>query len=172
MLFYYFGNKEELFDFICEYTLEFARTTYVRGFEIDTDDFLERYDALTERKRHAMLANPEIIAFYESFFREETASEFEKIAEQTAEIRNAVYSKIFDDIDYSLFRDDLDGKAVVNYIKWLMDGYAEQLMHDYKSGGFSMADEAAIADEWCKYYAFVADLRRVFYKEASEDGDH
>ncbi|MDR2043627.1 MAG: TetR/AcrR family transcriptional regulator [Clostridium sp.] len=29
MLFYYFGSKEELFDFLCEYTMEFARNTYL-----------------------------------------------------------------------------------------------------------------------------------------------
>ncbi len=165
MLFYYFGSKEELFDFLCEYTLAFARTEYVNRYETDSGDFLQRYKMLTELKRKSLKEFPEVISFFESFYQEENKHYFGKFAEDIEEMRQLILRRIYEGIDYSLFRRDLDGTAVVKYMKWLFDGYEADIMHRFKRGELNTSDEAALAEEWSKFYAFTDDLRQIFYKE-------
>lgn len=172
MLFYYFGSKEELFDFLCEYTIEFMRTKYVNLYESNTGDFIERYKVLTEVKRKVMSEFPEIISFFESFYHEENAPYFDKFSKDIIEIRKLIYGKIYDNIDYSLFRYDLDGKAVVNYLKWLFQGYEADITERFKRGEVSVSDETALASEWSKFYAFTDNLRQIFYKEDNHNGHH
>lgn len=166
MLFYYFGSKKELFDFLCEYTLEWAKNKYLREFKADTGDFLERYRKLTELKRKAISEFPEVIKFYESFYHEENAPYVEKFTTETQEVRRQVIDSLYGGIDYSLFRSDIDGEAVVKYIQWLFDGYTADTEARFRQGRIKMEDENALAAEWKRFYAFVDDLHHIFYKEA------
>lgn len=164
MLFYYFGSKEELFDFLCEYAIEFVRNQYVSRYQVETGDFLERYKALTTLKRWTMSEFPEVIGFFESFFKAENAPYFGKYSEEFARIRRSVYDKIYDGVDYSLFREDVDGKTVVKYMKWLLESYEKDTTERFKRGEMDLSDDAVLSAEWEKYYAFTDDLRRIFYK--------
>jgi TetR/AcrR family transcriptional regulator len=164
MLFYYFGSKKELFDFLCEYTLEWAKNKYLREFKADTGDFLERYRKLTELKRKAITASPEIIKFYESFYHEGNAPYVEKFTAEAQEVRRQAIDSLYGGIDYSLFRDDIDGEAVVRYIRWLFDGYTADTEVRFRQGRTKM-DETALAAEWKRFYAFVDDLHHIFYRE-------
>jgi AcrR family transcriptional regulator len=172
MLFYYFGSKQELFDFLFQYTVEFARNEYFRRFDCISGDFLERYKSLTDIKRNAMNKFPAVIGFFESFYREENAQYFERYASVIAEIRQAVYGKIYEGIDYSLFRQDLDGKTVVKYLKWLFDAYEAEITARLKLGDFDVNDEQSLASEWSRFDKFTSDMRKVYYKEDYSNGSH
>jgi hypothetical protein len=76
-----------------------------------------------------------------------------------------VYDDIYDGLDYSLFRDDMDGKTVVKYLKWLLDAYEAETAERFKRGDFDVNDEQSLAAEWARFYAFTDDLRKVFYKK-------
>jgi len=165
MLFYYFGSKEELFEFLCEYTVEFAKDRYLRSFNFDTSDFLERYIKLTEIKRATMAEYPNVIAFFESFYHEENAEYYEKYLGEAKELREKVVGNIFDGVDCSLFREDIDGAAIVRYIVWLSDAYRNDVTERVKRGEFRMNDADALSEEWQKFYDFMSDLRKIFYKE-------
>ena len=166
MLFYYFGSKEELFDFLCEYTIEFARNEFLGALSTDSNDFLERLMMLSEAKRKAMAQSPEVIGFFESFYQDEQAACFEKFATEIAEVRQLAYDKVYAGVDYTLFRDDIDGKTVVTYVKWLFASYEADIMARFKSGALDATDDAALAAEWAKFYEFTDNLRKIFYKEA------
>lgn len=172
MLFYYFGSKEELFDFLCEYTIEFARTKYAARFTINSGDFLDRHLVLSEVKRQSMNDFPEVIGFFESFYHVENEQYFAKFRHEIAEIKALIYGKIYDGINYSLFRQDLAGKTVVKYLKWLLDGYERETTERFKSGEMNIADEASLAAEWSKFYSFIDDLRHLFYQEEKSHDSH
>jgi AcrR family transcriptional regulator len=171
MLFYYFGSKEALFDFLCDYALAFAVNEYVGRYKTESRDFLERYKSLTEIKRATMENYPEFVTFFNSFFQSENAPYFEKCMEEYEKIRADMISKVYDGIDYSLFRDDIDGREAVKYMKWLFDGYEQDIKARFNSGAVGLLDEGAVAEEWRKYYEFTADLRKIFYRRVgSEEG--
>jgi AcrR family transcriptional regulator len=165
MLFYYFSSKEELFDFLCEYTIEFARNEYLARFTFDTGDFLERYSKLTGIKRQAMADSPLVITFFESFYREANAEYFSKYLAIIGEIREKVINRIYENVDYTLFRGDIDGAAAVDYIKWLFEGYQNNIEARFKRGAVNMSDPDEVALEWKRYDNFTRDVRRILYKE-------
>jgi len=165
MLFYYFGSKEELFDFLCEYTIEFAKREYVGKFtsRLKTRDFIERCRALAEQKSEVLSNYPHIIKFYESFFIPGNEAYFIKYSQTIQEINHTVRAGLYDDLDYSLFRDGIKPEKSLVYIRWLTERYEKELMDKLvDEGGILRGDvDAAFAD----YYGFLADLKRAFYKD-------
>jgi AcrR family transcriptional regulator len=169
MLFYYFGSKLELFEFLCEYTIEFAKTRYLSEFRFETGDFLERYRKLTEIKRRALAEYTLPAAFFESFYKEGGGEYSPKYASEANALRAQLLDEVYSGLDYSLFRGDIDGRAAVKYIKWLFDAYQREVNERYNRGEFSISDEAALAEEWTRFDTFCGDLRKLFYKEADSD---
>lgn len=165
MLFYYFGSKEELFDFLCEYTIEFAKTTYLARLKPDTGDFIKRCQKLMEAKRQVMEEYRLPFAFFESFYKEENKEYFEKYSKDTEAIRDQIIKSTYEDIDYSLLRSDVDGKKVIQYIQWLIDAYQSDLTKRFKCGEVNTCDEGVIKAEWKQLADFYIDLRKLFYKE-------
>ncbi|MDR2530773.1 MAG: TetR/AcrR family transcriptional regulator [Oscillospiraceae bacterium] len=164
MLFYYFGNKEELFDFLCQYAIAFAKDKYLRTHELDTNDFLLRYQRLTEIKRKTIAEHPKFAAFFESFYQDWSAESLEKYMAETTEIRSRIIAELTDGIDYSLFRDDMDGEHIVKYITWLFDSYSQEVTDRFRSGELTVDSEDVITAEWTRYDSFIKDLRKLFYK--------
>ena len=172
MLFYYFGSKEELFEFLCQYTIEFAKNNYINSFECTSGDFIERCKALSDLKQRTMSKFPEVINFLEGFYREENEPYFAKFSLEIGELKQRVNGKIYEGVDYSLFREDMDGKNVVKYIKWLLNAYELETIERFKRKDFDIDNPQSLAAEWSRFYAFVEDLRKSYYKEYTSNENH
>jgi len=168
MLFYYFGNKEELFDFICEYTIEFAKREYIEKFAglLETRDFIERCKALAELKRRIIQNHPKIIKFYESFFLSENAEQFSKYSDTIQETYVAVRDVLYNNIDYTLFRDVIEPEKTLTYIRWLTERYEKELTDRIiVDGGLQSESED---NAFNQYYEFLTDLKKIFYVNGGE----
>lgn len=164
MLFYYFGTKEELFDFLCEYVIEYVKNTYVMRFNTETDDFIERYQIMAQLKREAMAEYSLPFEFYKGFFLAENAEYFEKHKTETTELREQVFDKMYGDIDYSLFRGDIEHKSAIKYIKWMFESYENSLIEKVKRGEIDVTDKNTNEKLWEEFYGFIRDLKKMFYK--------
>ncbi len=172
MLFYYFGSKEELFEFLCQYTIAFVRDKYVGNINSISGDFIERYKNLSDIKRSIMSEYPEAFEFMESLYRDENTAHFNEFVSETSEIKQKIHEQMFDGIDYSLFREDMDGDTVVKYIRWLFKEYELEVTQRFKSNDFFMDNPQEIANEWERFYAFMDDLRKVYYKGWCKNENH
>ena len=157
MLFYYFGSKEELYDFLCEYAME-APSAFLQGLHFTDGDFLQRYQHLAQYKQEILLGEPLLMRFFESLYRANAHAE--KFSERLTQLRQGMHNKLYEGLDYSLLRDDLAPEAAVEYMKWLLERYELDLTEKIKAG----ETEAAAPEQWENYYAFLADLRKLFYK--------
>jgi len=165
MLFYYFGNKEELFDFLCEYTIEFAKREYVVNFasQLKTRDFIERCSALAKRKSEVLSNYPKITKFYESFYTPGNEEYFSKYLATIQEIQGAVRAGLYDDIDFSLFREGIEPEKTLIYIRWLTERYEKELTDKImETGGITRENVDVAFDD---YYVFLDDLKKAFYKD-------
>jgi hypothetical protein len=72
---------------------------------------------------------------------------------------------VFEGVDYSLFRPDMDPALSMTYIRWLMEAYTNDVTERFRNAQFSTTDEASLAAEWAKYDAFMANLRTLFYQK-------
>lgn len=165
MLFYYFGSKGEFFDFLCEYCIEFFPREYLDRFNPQKcgGDFILRQQYLAGAKRRAMEENPLIFAMLESFYRPENAPYVKKYGDVLAEQRRAFADSLYEGLDLTLFRADIEPKRAVRYIAWLMDAYAGALEARLKADRSGAEYEAALREEWEGYDVFIEDLRHLFY---------
>jgi len=108
---------------------------------------------------------PAVTKFMESLYLSGNEEQLKKYQIYIEEIYNSVRKNLYDDLDYSLFREDIDPKNTVRYIKWLMDTYEADLMARLKDGKLGAMDKNFLAGEWRRYYVFVEDLRKIFYKK-------
>ncbi len=164
MLFYYFGSKEELFDYLCAYSLNIIKNNFIEKFNCDSNDFIERYLFLSDIKKKAIAEFPEVLYFFERSFREENKEYFSKFSTQVAEAKQLVFSKIYNNIDYSLFREDMDPEVVMKHIKWVFAGYEQETTARVKSGEISIADSNVLETEWKSFYKLIDDLKKAYYK--------
>ncbi|MCL2098867.1 MAG: TetR/AcrR family transcriptional regulator [Oscillospiraceae bacterium] len=166
-LFYYFASKEELFDFLCDYTIEFAKREYLMKFDTgQTRDFLERYRILSKLKAGLLSSEPKIIKFFESFYLPKNAEYFAKYTEAIGEIRESIEKKLYENLDYSLFRDDIAPEKILVYIGWLLECYAKDLTDTFKKEGGSTGFLQNMADEgFDKFYELLDHMRKMFYKK-------
>jgi len=159
MLFYYFGNKEELFEFLCEYALE-APQNFLHQLQFDSDDYLQRYQTLAHQKQQILQQQPQLSRFFESLYRADSDSPCEKFAARLEELRASMHHKLYDGLDYSLLRDDIAPVQAIEYMKWLLERYEQELMEQYKNDNLTQN----VREEWQRYYHFLAELRKIFYK--------
>ena len=160
MLFYYFGSKDELFDFLCEYAME-EPSMFLRRLTFDNGDFLDRFRVVSEEKQRALAEHPLLLRFFESLYRAENAAKLEKFAEQLKLMRDEMHQKLYDGLDYSLLRDDILPEQAITYMRWLLERYEQDLIGQFNAGEVA---PALLQGEWQRFYDFLADLRKIFYK--------
>jgi len=164
MLFYYFGSKEELFDFLFEYIIEFVKGEYMEKFsnQIKTRDFIERCKSLAELKRHMLTNHPKMIKFYENLYLPDNGEYFDKYSGAILEIARIVKNGLYEDVDYSLFREGITPEKTLTYIRWLTERYEQELTAKLVEDDRAEEKfEAAFED----YDALLTDLKKAFYKD-------
>ncbi len=158
MLFYYFSNKEDMYDFLCEYAIEYIRRDVIDKIPGETKDFIERQGSLAKEKRKVMDKNRKIFELFESLYKPENASQAEKYRQTLEAYRQDFFTKMYADVDYSLFRADIPPQDSMKYITWILDGYSQEIIRKILTG------EIKDAAEWDKFDGFLEDLKKLFYK--------
>lgn len=156
MLFYYFGSKQELYDFLCEYALQ-PPAAFLQQLHFTDGDFLARYLHIAQHKQNMMVSDPLLMRFYESLYRNNAHTE--GFAARLAELQQQMVHKLYDGLDFSLLRDDMPPATAIQYMRWLLERMEKDVTAGYKDGSTKTSPE-----QWEKYYAFLADLRKLFYK--------
>ena len=162
MLFYYFGSKHELFEFLVDYTLEFAQT--LRDTSADNGDFIDRCGRLSQRKRRAMEESPEVFRFLESLYHPENAPESERYLPKLQALQKEHIAQLFEGLDYSLLREDLRPEDALRHIQWVLEGYERDLTRRLQTA--PLTPEAA-AIEWKRFEQLLTDLHKAYYKQQS-----
>jgi len=168
MLFYYFGSKEELFDFLFEYIIEFVKGEYVEKFinRTKTRDFIERCKSLAVVKGYMLSNHPKIIRFYESFYLPGNEEYLNKYSGTILEVAHIVKNGLYEDVDYSLFREGVVPEKMLTYIRWLTERYEQELTDKLVKEGSARENFDEAFDD---YYALLSDLKKIFYKNTEEE---
>lgn len=162
MLFYYFGSKEELFHYLVDYGLDFIQDNYLRKLEKCSGDFIERCKLLAEEKMAAYAKVPYLLDFFTKVYLTNQLPELPSgITEKRDRMIQTAYSKLYDNLDYSLFREDLPPEQAMKMIKWIFDGYEKEFSIRLKEVNISYENVLPFVDE---YESFLEMVRTIFYK--------
>ena len=161
MLFYYFNSKKELFHYLISYGIEYVTEEYLNKIDESDSDFIERYRQITKYKMEAYNERPHIFNFYGTFYINDYEELDENIKNQLIEVKKLGLEKMFDNIDKSLFREDMDSDQVIRLINLTMVGYENEIITRLKGKKLSSIDYDPY---WEEFDNLLDQLKKVYYK--------
>lgn len=126
LLFHYFKNKKYLYLFLYDYCIELIVKEFYEKINLDEKDIFIRVRQMALLKYEIFKRHPEIYNFIMAAYFEDASEVKNDIENRTQELITSSYSKIFEGIDISKFREDIDIKRVINIITWTIEGFANR----------------------------------------------
>jgi AcrR family transcriptional regulator len=161
MLFYYFKNKEELYHYLIDYCLNHAIQEYFQKIDTSEPDFIERLKQAAQLKTEYHLNNPDMLNFLAALFLKDENEMPERFRKRYKEIVVLKNSKLYDNIDTTLFRNDIDTEKAFKLIRWSIEGYQQELINQLKNQNLTTLN---MDPYWDEFYEYLDVLKTIFYK--------
>jgi len=160
LLFHYFGNKENLYEFVFRYAIGVMSAEYYKLINFKQPDILERM-------WQAVLLKVDLSYKYPTMFDFMTTAYKENHNGVVTSVYNWDYQdfadNFFANIDESLFRDDVEPQMALNVIRWTQIGYSTSQLDSINSN--NIEDYQKEYDRFLtEIQAYFAMLRRILYK--------
>jgi len=160
LMFHYVGSKENLFLLVYDYFTDIMDKEYFALINFKMRDIFERL-------RQSYLLQLELVRKYPWIFelnKLSAASNPDEIKKELAKRigKKQVSCNIFDGIDESKFRADLDIEKCKQFILWSNIGFTNQILEETRNIEFGNLDYDGIVK---KLDDNLQELRKVFYKE-------
>lgn len=158
LLFHYFGTKEKLYKYLELFSIKVITKEIVEQIDWDQKDVFLRLKEVSMIKFNVLQKYPYLADFYLTVFQDKTVEEIMHI---DPNFPLKLYSQIYThNIDYSLFKEDIDVERAINIIKWTIEKYGDNFRRDIKDGSIKF-DYKAIEKE---IYRYIDMLKVCFYK--------
>ncbi|MBN2796319.1 MAG: TetR/AcrR family transcriptional regulator [Clostridia bacterium] len=163
MLFHYFNNKEELFQDLCKLHLDIVLEHYLNKLQFEKNDFVSRYVVMSKLKFQAMSEYPLSFQFGGSLF----LNNFQGLSKKQVEAYKKYIEKattlLYEHLDTSCFREDLDVNLAIKMITWTFEGAVENLIKRMKSENLLKVDYSPY---WDEFDHMIKTIKTLYYKEA------
>lgn len=164
LLFYYFSTKEDLFKFLYHYSMDFL----VEGMKTYMDDLpadiFERCITIGLGRIRIAAQYPEMLNFTHNAARDDSkmVQEFLKIEQRQVEDELSV--KVFEGVDLSKFKPDIDVQKALQIIWWVLESYALAMKKKTFDPGI-IHDDRALETIMEEIKGYLIILKQSFYKE-------
>lgn len=153
LLFHYFTNKKELYMYLWANAIEMTREAIIEYKTLETDDFFEMLKRSLLSKCSLMRDYPHLYVFCLRAYYETDPEIQNSIQENYNDVSKVSEMTVFEKIDISKFRKDIDIKTMYAEIFYAVDGY---MLKKYRSNCI-VPDEIekeiiVLIDFWKKVY--------------------
>ncbi len=156
-LFNYFNSKKDLYVYLIEYSVKVIEQIYEQ-IDLNETDFFKRMEKLGLTKLMIQRKFPLVFDFLLSLNQEESKEVMEEITQRIHPVSKDGMTKIYVNIDYSMFRDDIDLEKAIDIINWTMFGFGEKV-------GSQLKSFEGIGEEYLKEWEIYSTLlKNSFYK--------
>jgi TetR/AcrR family transcriptional regulator len=161
LLFHYFNNKKELYLFLYDHFANVLSEEFFQELNFAQRDIFERLKDLMILKNRLIARHPEIFDFMMSASLESSEDVKESLNNTTTELMHDSYSKLFENIDLSQFREGTDIQRTINIIMWTLQGFGNQELEKAKrlNKGIGDFDEAFQEAE-----VYIDMMKKAFYR--------
>lgn len=156
-LFNYFNSKKELYLHLIEYGVQVIEHIYDQ-IDLDETDIFKRLEKLGLKKLRIQKKFPQVFDFFLSIMQEESNEVKDIIQQRVHSIHKKGYAKIYENLDYSKFRDDIDIEKAIEILNWTMYGFGDKAINQLTT--FGEVGEHYLL-EWESYSQI---LKNSFYK--------
>ncbi|MFD6439166.1 TetR/AcrR family transcriptional regulator [Peribacillus sp. NPDC060186] len=159
LLFHYFQNKKTLYLFLFDYCLDMVMKEFYEKVNLEERDFFARLRQISLIKMELLNKFPDIIRFFEKAILEEANDIKGDFKEKILSVKSS--TAIFDDIDTSKFRDDIDIQKAIKSILWTFEGFSNEVLTKAKALNLKKPDYEEVFSEGEQY---IEMFKRSFYK--------
>lgn len=159
-LFNYFNNKKDLYIYLLDYSMEIIELLYTK-IDLEERDIFKRIGNIGIQKLQLHQEYPYVFDFLAAVELEESIEVKDIIEEKITIIYDRGIQKIYQDLDYSKFREDIDVEKAVEILNWTMFGFGEKIIKRIDTFKDSTEFGKEALKEWEKYAAILIDT---FYK--------
>lgn len=168
MLFHYFNSKEALFRYLFDYAARLVEERYLGRIDRSETDLLEMYRQTAQLKFEALRNDPHLFHFLCEAYLNSRAYLTAEQRDRLVKIHDELMDHFARHVDASRFRSDVPPELAVKILRWILDGYQQDLIRRLQGQNVTAVDVAAY---WDEFYKVLDVLRRVFYKgETGADG--
>ena len=158
LLFHYFGTKDKLYKYLEYFSIKVITEKIVDELDWEQKDIFLRLKEISMIKFKILQQYPYLADFSLLVFQDKTVEEIMHI---NPDFPLELYSQIYTyNIDYSLFKEDIDVNKAINIIKWTIEKYSDEFRRNIKDGTIKF-DYKAIEKE---IYVYIDMLKVCFYK--------
>lgn len=161
LLFHYFKNKQELFFYVYDYSVDRMMSDFSGQSEQLSPDITERWKQLLMVKLEMQQRHPEIFQFLKTASEDDSSLVKQGLHERIQAIYKDAFEWVYGGLDYSLFRDDVDQQRALQIIIWMLEGYGNQVREQLLSMPLDEVKSSAIYMEFERY---LDVLKQAFYK--------
>lgn len=165
LMFHYVSSKQELFLIVYDYFSNLMKKEYFELMNYDEEDIFDRLRQSYFLQIKLFEKYPWISEF-NKLRRITNSIEVNKELEDRAIKENSsCYPKLFDKIDETKFRNELDIEKCKQIIFWSNVGFTSQLLEDLRNGDISAFNCETIIKKIEEYFD---ELKKVFYSSFNE----
>ncbi len=161
MLFYYFKSKKDLYYYLADYGMDYIKRELLDKVDEGVTDFIEKNKQMSMIKMKAYQQNPEVFNFLAALMLNRDPMFSGALEEKLVNMRLYGYQMMFENIDKSLFREDIDPDEAIRLIRLSMDGYEKELIASLQGKKISEVD---MDPYWDDFFRFLDLLKKVLYK--------
>ena len=161
LLFHYFGNKKQMFLFLFDHCYVLIADHFYQKIDLTETDFFTRIRQAVIIKMELLTTYPELFKFIEEAYLEDSPEVKIEVDKKIKELNDVNIGKVYEGIDFSKFRDDMDIKKVLKIITWSFKKLSEEELFKAKLSPSHHIDYEKIFLEAEDYFEI---LMKAFYK--------
>ncbi len=166
LLFHYFGSKDKLYKYLEYFSIKIITEKIVDELNWEEKDIFLRLKEISMIKFKIFQKYPYMAEFSLKVFQDKSVEEIMHI---NPNFPLELYSQVYTyNIDYSLFKEEIDIKRAINIIQWTLEKYGDEFRKSIKDGKMKF-DYKEIEKE---FYVYIDMLKECFYKEGSVFDDY
>ncbi|MUK89241.1 TetR family transcriptional regulator [Ornithinibacillus sp. L9] len=165
MLFYYFKNKKELYHYLVEFSLDTILSEFFDKIDMNETDFIERLRQIARIKFEFNKRYPNVLSFLANIFIKEESDISRDLKQRHEKVMQMGYSMLYENIDTTLFRSDVDPEKAFKLIRWSIEGYQNELINHFKQQNLVTTN---MDPYWDEFYDYLEVLKTIYYTDRKE----
>src|SRR5699024_4920702 len=126
-LFNYFHSKKDLYVYLVKYSAGVINELFGR-FNLSETDLFKRIETIGLQKLQIQKELPQIFDFLASSIQEEATEVRDVVKQEIDPIYEQGTEMLYENIDYSKFRNDVDIEKAIEILNWTMYGFGEKTL--------------------------------------------
>ncbi|MEH7248382.1 TetR/AcrR family transcriptional regulator [Neobacillus niacini] len=126
LLFHYFKNKKQLFFFLFDYCYNVVADEFYKKVDLTERDFFKRIRQAVQIKTELQAQYPDILTFIQEAVMQDSAEIKVELDKKIQELNAVNIGAVYEGIDLSKFRDDVDVQKILKIIAWTFEKMSDE----------------------------------------------